>query len=142
MPSTSGAGVNCFALLSRQNRCWFRTTREPVTAALVSRWLDSFAQGLRRLTVVVLDNAPAHRGKAMKQCLQRWEAQGLYVFYLPAYSPHLNLVETLWRKLKYEWLQPRDYADRETLCYGVWQALAAVGKTLKIGFAAPKLNAT
>lgn len=142
MPSTSGSGVNCFALLSRSNDCWFRTTRQRVTAALVSQWLDSFAQGLRRLTVIVLDNAPIHHGKVMRQCLRRWQELGLYVFYLPAYSPHLNIAERLWRKLKYEWLQAEDYADRERLAYSVWQALAAVGKALTVQFSAFRINAT
>jgi transposase len=63
-----------------------------------------------------------------------WQARGLFVFYLPRYAPHLNIVETLWRKLKYEWLQPSDYATRETLRYGVRQALKAIGESLFIHF--------
>jgi len=140
MPSTSGAGVNCFALLSRENDCWFRTTRHRLTASKVIEWLDSFAQTLRRLTVVVLDNAPIHQAKSVKRCLHRWREQGLYLFYLPAYSPHLNIAEVLWRKLKYEWLRAEDYASRDRLCYSVWQALAAVGEQLKIDFSPFTLN--
>ena len=64
------------------------------------------------------------------------------MFYLPTYSPHLNIAETLWRKIKYEWLKAEDYADKETLCYLVWQALAAVGKSLNIRFAKFKQSVT
>jgi transposase len=46
----------------------------------------------------------------------------LFVRFLPPYSPHLNLAEVLWRKLKYEWLRPQDYADEDTLPDAVWQA--------------------
>jgi hypothetical protein len=53
---------------------------------------------------------------------------------LPPDSPHLNIAETLWRKLKCEWLQPEDYATTDGLFYQVRQALAAVGKGLKIRF--------
>jgi transposase len=105
-----------------------------VTASLIRDWLDDFSRNLGRLTVVVLDNAPIHRAKEVRESLARWRLRGLYLFYLPPYSPHLNIAETLWRKLKYEWLRGDDYADRETLCYGVWQALAAVGKSLRIDF--------
>jgi len=42
----------------------------------------------------------------------------------------------LWRKLKYEWLRPEDYVDKETLRYQVWLALNAVGKSLMINFSA------
>ena len=44
-----------------------------------------------------------------------WQERGLSVFYLPAYSPPLNIAEVLWRKLKQEWLRAEDYADNETL---------------------------
>lgn len=70
-----------------------------------------------------------------------WQGRGLFVFFLPPYSPHLNIAEVLWRKLKnnylkYEWLRPEDYADEETLRLAVWQALAAVGHSLRIEFSA------
>ena len=38
----------------------------------------------------------------------------------------------LWRKPKYEWLQPEDYADEDMLRLAVWQALRAVGGALNI----------
>jgi transposase len=31
------------------------------------------------------------------------------------YSPHLNLAETLWRKLKTEWLVVEDYLEQDCL---------------------------
>jgi len=40
------------------------------------------------------------------------------------------------RKLKYGWLRPEDYVDKETLRYQVWLALNAVGKSLMINFSA------
>lgn len=132
-PSTSGKGTNCFALLSRDNRCFFRTTEHAVDAALVCDYLDQFSQCLRRPTVVVLDNAPVHQGEVRKR-RAAWEGKGLFIFFLPAYSPQLNIAETLWRKLKYEWLQAGDYAERSLLCYRVWQILAAIGRDLIIAF--------
>lgn len=132
-PSVKGKGVNCFALLSRDNRLFFRTTDAVMDAALVCDYLDQFVHGLEKLTVVVLDNAPVHQKQVQKR-RTAWEAKGLYVFFLPPYSPHLNVAETLWRKLKYEWLQACDYAEKDLLCLRVRQALAAVGNGLKIDF--------
>ncbi len=34
---------------------------------------------------------------------------GHALHWLPPYSPELNLIEILWRKIKYEWLPPRAY---------------------------------
>ncbi|HEX8637237.1 MAG TPA: transposase [Pyrinomonadaceae bacterium] len=49
-----------------------------------------------------MDNAPSHRARIIKEQIKVRHGRGLFLFYLPRYSPHLNIVETLWRKLKYE----------------------------------------
>jgi len=56
------------------------------------------------------------------------------------YSPHLNIAETLWRKLKYEWLRAEDYESKGHLQYAVKQALMAFGKRLSINFSAFKYS--
>jgi len=137
MPSEQGGGVNCFALLSRDNRLHLRLTEETITSSFVSEQLDALSLILNRLTVVVLDNARVHT-KAVKERWAVWQERGLFVLFLPTYSPHLNIAEMLWRKLKYEWLRPEDYADKETLRLAVWQALSAVGQLLSIQFSAFK----
>lgn len=135
MPSQGRGGVNCFALLSRDNRTHWHLTDESINSLWVSERLDALSLSLRRLTVVVLDNASVHV-KAAQERAAVWQGRGLFVFFLPPYSPHLNIAEVLWRKLKYEWLRPEDYADKETLRLAVWQALAAVGGSLPIQFSA------
>ena len=134
MPAAKGGGLNCFALLPRDNRCLTQTTPEAITGDFVAEQLDQFSLCLLKPTVVVLDNAPIHHGKAMRQRQDAWQERGLFVFYLPTYSPHLNIAEVLWRKLKYEWLRAEDYADASTLHYQVWLALKAVGTSLTINF--------
>ena len=142
MPTARGAALNCFALLTRANECRFATTTGKITAAFVFEQLENLSMSLKKLTVVVLDNARVHRAKLIRERIQAWQARGLFVFYLPAYSPHLNIVETLWRKLKYEWLLPEHYATPQSLFYGVRQALAAVGTGLRVRFSAFKNTAT
>lgn len=134
MPSSQGPGLNCFAFLKRDNSCQFRTTRKNINSEFVYEQLEEMSLTIKKLTVVVLDNASVHVGKLIRERRGVWEQRGLYLFYLPRYSPHLNIVEILWRKLKYEWLSPRDYETTEGLFYSVRQALAAVGKSLKINF--------
>lgn len=119
MPSEKGKGTNCFALLSRANRALIETSRENITAQFIFEQFERCSFGLKNLTVVVLDNAQIHRARIIKERIGVWQQRGLYLFYLPRYSPHLNIVETLWRKLKYAWLTPPDYETRETLCYAV-----------------------
>ena len=133
MPSERGGGLNCFAFLSRDNRCQMHLTQKSITADWISERLDHLSLSIQRLTVLVLDNAQVHV-KAVKERAAIWQERGLFVLFLPPYSPHLNIAETLWRKLKYEWLRPEDYEDKDTLHYAVWKALKAVGDSLKIAF--------
>lgn len=97
----------------------------------VINYLDTLAQGCdpSRLTVVVLDNAPFHKGKLLTEQRAIWEAQGLYLRYLPPYCPHLNPIEGVWRKLK-GFLTPRR-------CYN---SLDQLNAALKLGLKA--LNVT
>ncbi len=94
MPSESGGGVNCFALISRDNDSQVHLTEGSITAAWVSERLDALSLALRRLTVVVLDNARVHT-KAAKERAAVWQERGLFVWFLPTYSPHLNVAEIL-----------------------------------------------
>lgn len=134
MPSAKGAGLNCFALLSRTGELLFETTTQKLTSRFIIEQLERLSFAVHKTTVVVLDNARIHTAKQIQERRPFWEQRGLHLFYLPPYSPHLNIVETLWRKLKYEWLQPSDYSSSDTLFYTVNQALAAVGIDLIIRF--------
>jgi transposase len=134
VPSSQGAGLNCFALLTRANVCRFATNKANIDSAFVVAQLEELSFVIERVTVVVLDNARVHTSQQVQERRAFWEQRGLYLFYLPPYSPHLNIAEVLWRKLKYEWLQPADYESAQTLFYQTRQALAAVGSSLKISF--------
>ncbi|WP_052566997.1 transposase [Candidatus Magnetobacterium casense] len=53
---------------------------------------------------LVIDNASPHKSKSFEENIPKWEAKGLKIFYLPPYSPKMNLIEILWRFMKYEWI--------------------------------------
>lgn len=134
MPSAKGGGLNCFALLKRNNQCFIKTSEQTFSGQFIFEQLEELSTRLEKLTVVVLDNAPIHTSQIIKERKNVWQARGLYIFYLPRYSPHLNIVEILWRKLKYEWLSPADYQSKENLFYQIQSALKAVGSQVFIRF--------
>jgi len=133
MPATKGAGLNCFALLTRANDLLFATTRQRITSQFIIEQLERLSFSIKKMTVV-LDNARIHTSQQVQERCAFWQQRGLFIFYLPPYSPHLNIAERLWRKLKYEWFRPSDYATADGLFYQVRQVLAAVGTSLKIRF--------
>ena len=87
----------------------------------------------------MLDNAKVHRAAKVKKQLETWQQRGLFLFYLPTYSPHLNIAERLWKELKARWLKPQDYLTTDSLFYAVKMALAAVGRQLFINFSDYKI---
>src|SRR5205807_1674787 len=90
IPSEKGKGVNCFALLARDHRAVVETSTETITAQFLFEQFERVSSGLQKLTVVVLDNASVHRARIIKERMSVWQQRGLFLFYLPRYSPHLN----------------------------------------------------
>ena len=57
------------------------------------------------------------------------------VLYLPAYSPELNVIEILWRKIKYEWLPICAFEIFEKLTGCVKNILSDYSSKFEITFA-------
>ena len=106
-----------------------------ITSKVVIELLDKFCQKIKKLTVVVMDNAPIHTSKALKEKIEQWRKKKLEIFWLPTYSPHLNLIEILWRFMKYEWIEIDAYSSWETLVEYVEKVLKGFGDRYVINFA-------
>ena len=126
--------INCFGFINRESQCRWKTTERNIDTEFVLEFLENFSFEIKKKTFVVLDNARIHRSKAMSERIPHWQNRGLYIFFLPPYSPHLNLAETLWRKLKKEWLNPEDYLYKDMLFYAVNRCMAGLGEYVKINF--------
>lgn len=60
--------------------------------------------------------------------------QGLFIKYLLPYSPELNLIEILWRFIKYSWLPFSAYLDFAALKNALDAVLENVGIKYRITF--------
>ena len=58
----------------------------------------------------------------------------VYLGYLSAYSPELNFIEILWRKVKYEWLPMTAYESFSALKGYVHKVLSGYGSEYLIIF--------
>ena len=70
------------------------------------------------------------------QHIPHWVRKGLIVKYLPAYAPELNLIEILWRFIKYYWLPFSAYTSFQCLCQAVEDILTRFGTDDTINFQA------
>ena len=113
--SQKSGTLNIFGLLNLRGDLTSYQTAGYVNSQTVIGWLDDFAAGVKQPTVIVLDNAAWHRSKLVEDKMAEWQAKGVYLFSLPPYCPLMNLIETLWRKIKHEWLRPKDFENKEAL---------------------------
>ncbi|MEO4794620.1 IS630 family transposase [Bacteroides uniformis] len=134
IPSQRTHRLNIFGMIDRDNCHEGFFTQESITADKVADFLDRLSFRIKKDTFLVLDNASVHRGKLIAELRPIWEKRGLSLFFLPPYSPHLNIAETLWRILKGKWLRPADYVSTNSLLYATNRALAVVGDELIINF--------
>jgi transposase len=132
---TKETPINIFGLMSKSHQLEAYECAGTMTSAVVIAFIDDFLESRTTRTAIVLDNAPIHKSEEFLQAVKRWEEQDLFIFFLPTYSPHLNLIETLWRKIKYEWLKPSDYENCDTLAEAVRNIIRKFGTQFSIKFA-------
>jgi transposase len=97
--------LNVLGFMNRRNDLEAYTIEGAVDSTVVIHFFNAFCKTIEGPTVVVVDNASIHRSEAFQDALPKWEQEGLLVFYLPEYSPELNLIEILGRFIKYEWIE-------------------------------------
>ena len=81
-----------------------------------------------------MDNAPIHHSAVFKGEIEKWENRGLFLYFIPKYSPELNLIEILWKHIKYYWISTSAYNGFEFLKEALDKVLAKIGKELTIAF--------
>ncbi len=121
-------------MVTKDNLFHYKTTCEMIDTHFITECLDRFCFGIKKHTVIVLDKAGVHRSKAMLARQKIWGQRGLFIFCLPPYSPHLNIIERMWKELKARWLTPTDYDDDQQLFYATYLILSAIGNDLSVNF--------
>jgi transposase len=65
--------------------------------------------------VVVLDNAGIHTSKVLKAARPGLAKLGIFLYYLPAYSPELNRIEPVFKQIKHHEMPVRSYTSKAEL---------------------------
>lgn len=103
-PLSHGERVNVLGALRHDGKLIWKTQQRPTVRDDVIGFFDELAGQVHAVPrIVVLDNASFHKGKPMEKRRRKWMAQGLFLYYLPPYSPELNRIEILWKQAKYFW---------------------------------------
>ena len=135
IPSAYSRRLNVLGFLSQKHQFYECTVEGKVDSDVVINCFDCFVQSITGQTVVVIDNAPMHTSRKFQAKLEEWACQGLLVTYLPPYSAELNLIEILWRFIKYQWLPLSAYSSFKELKTSLQNVLNNIGSKYRITFA-------
>lgn len=132
--STHHRRLNVLGFLNRQNDLHPYVIEGKVDTPAIVECFDQFSQQIKKRTYVLLDKAPIHRSQAFIHHIAKWVKRGLIIKYLPPYSPELNLIEILWRFMKYHWLPFSAYMSFQSLVQSVEEILSRFGTDYTINF--------
>jgi transposase len=92
--------------------------------------------------VVVLDNAGIHTSKVMKAARPGLAKLGIYLYYLPAYSPELNRIEPVFKQVKHHEMPTRSFTTKADLRKAVEDGFEAYRQRLRTkSYKEPRLAA-
>jgi transposase len=135
LPARKAGRINVLGFMNRHNDLHPFMFEEAIHTGVVIACFDAFCRTITKKTVVVLDNASIHTSDEFADRIPYWKKQGLVIKYLPPSSPELNLIELLWRRIKYTWLPFSAYACLNALSEALEAILSHVGSEYQITFA-------
>lgn len=134
LPAAKGKFLNVFGLMNRKNDLFFEMSETTFNSERLIEIIDKFIQRITKKTIVIFDNSPIHKSNKFMAKIKEWEENDLYFFFLSTYSPELNLIEILWRRIKYDWLPFDAYICFQNLNERLSYVLNNFGKEYDIIF--------
>ena len=135
LPASKGGRINVLGLMNRKNDIHPYIFEQSINTSVVVACLNDFCKKIKKKTVVVMDNSSIHRSEEFEEYIARWKKKGLIIKYLIPYAPEINLIEILWRHMKYLWLPFSAYQCMKALREALEQILKDVESKYQITFA-------
>lgn len=134
IPSAKSTSFNVLGFMDRKCNLDSYVFTGSITSDVVISCFDEFSYKIDKPTVVLVDNAPVHTSGKFDRKTVEWCKRGLIVVPISRYSPELNIIEILWRKIKYEWMPFSAYDTLESLYAALCDILSQVGTKFTINF--------
>jgi len=134
LPSSKSKNLSVLGFINRANNLHSYTCEGSVNSDVVIACFDDFVKNITKQTIVIIDNAPTHTSEKFKAKIKEWNSKGLFIRNLPTYSPELNIIEILWKFIKYEWINHDAYQSYKKLVEEVENILKNVGEKYVINF--------
>jgi transposase len=134
IPSSKSNRLNVLGFINRD--CHFESYvfEGSINSEIVVACFDDFNKKLSKKTVILIDNASIHTSNLFKDNIKKWKENNLIIYNIPPYSPELNKIEILWKKIKYEWMDFSAYESFSNLKKSLNNILANIGQEYHINF--------
>jgi transposase len=134
IPSSKSKRLNVLGFVNRDCKFNSFVFEGSINSSIVVACIDAFSHQIENPTTLVIDNASTHTSNEFNDNLEAWKKRGLTIYRIPPYSPELNIIEIIWRKIKYEWLPFSAYESYRSLKQELFQVLSNIGTTYKVAF--------
>lgn len=134
LPAAKGKYLNVAGMMTRKNKFYFEVLETTFNSERIICFMNRFVEQTVKKTVVVLDNSPIHKSKKFMDKIQQWKEKDVFIYFLPPYSPELNLIEIVWKRIKYQWLDFNAYRSFQSLKENLNFVLNNFGKKYDIKF--------
>jgi transposase len=135
IPSRHSKRLNVLGIMNKHNHLESYVSEQSITSDVIVACIDAFFPTTSKPTVIVIDQASIHTSNAIFEKLEEWKERNITIFELPTYSPQLNLIEILWRFIKYKWIPLDAYKDWTTFVASIERILKEFGEKFVINFA-------
>ncbi|MBE9205302.1 IS630 family transposase [Nostoc sp. LEGE 06077] len=134
IPSRPSPRLNVLGIMNKNNHLEAYVSSQSINSDVIIACIDTFFPTVDQPTVIVVDQSSIHTSDAILDKIEEWKERGITIFKLPAYSPELNLIEILWRFIKYEWIEIDAYKNWQSFVASVEKILREFGKNYVINF--------
>src|SRR5256712_1117226 len=115
IPATKGTRINIVGFMNRKNDLHPYMFEQSINTSVIVACLNDFCRKIKKKTIVVMDNSSIHKSEEFEDSIAQWKKKGFRIKDLIPYAPELNLIEILWRHIKYFWLPFSAYQCMEAL---------------------------
>ena len=132
--SRRSSRLNVLGIMNRNNHLETYISSQSINSNVVIACIDAFFPKVDKPTVIVVDGSSIHTSDIILDKIEEWQERGINIFKLPSYSPQLNLIEILWRFIKYKWIEIDAYKNLQTFVASIEEILRGFSKNYVINF--------
>ena len=134
IPSSKSKRLNVLGFVNRDCQFTSFVFEGGINSSIVTACIDEFSKQIKKPTTLIIDNASTHTSHEFNENIEKWKKRKLSIYRIPPYSPELNIIEIVWRKIKYEWLPFSAYNAYLSLKKELFEVLSNIGETYNIEF--------